>query len=283
MKSIVLNALLVLPLLQAGCIGQIEADEGVAADLANVDVLRPAGVPTDNGNVVTNLVNAPLFTDSTIRSVLLGRQLATSSLDSAVRDSVCGHAESRTQMKFIVQCALGPSSTVAIDCDSSRDFLVQGKIGLATEWETGSCTTAACQEWVSACVIAHSNALGSAVQIKLNAAPLPDSSSDASFQKPEGAYFGNVFRNNGGQQIYGCYMGSSPARMARVCGTSASSLTPLCDVFSAPLNTPIRRCGDVCSAWNNGGTPAVSYDDFFTGCAVGSSAYAARVVTVFRQ
>jgi alpha-tubulin suppressor-like RCC1 family protein len=77
-----------------------------------------------------------------------------------------------------------------------------------TWWETGKCDKS-CQRWVSACVLARTNAYGVHVQISMRApanappaikkalAPSPGQDGNPSettlFSKPEGAYYGNIF------------------------------------------------------------------------------------------
>jgi hypothetical protein len=78
---------------------------------------------------------------------------------------------------------------------SGSPYLYEGALGLAPQWATGSCNQA-CQEWVSACVLARVNAYGEPIQISLrgdNRALSVTASERSAFNVREGAYFGNIF------------------------------------------------------------------------------------------
>src|SRR5262249_41048029 len=70
-------------------------------------------------------------------------------------------------LEYMVSCALaaGQSVEVAVDGDV---VVYEGSLGLAPQWGEahGECD-AACQGWVSACLIARTNFLGESVQISL--------------------------------------------------------------------------------------------------------------------
>jgi hypothetical protein len=70
-------------------------------------------------------------------------------------------------VRYLVECTLplGRSITKA-DPVHGGTITFEGYVGLAAEWETSACDPA-CQEWVSACLLARSNALGRSISIEM--------------------------------------------------------------------------------------------------------------------
>ncbi|NUN13777.1 MAG: hypothetical protein HUU55_09080 [Myxococcales bacterium] len=106
--------------------------------------------------------------------------------------------------KYLVECALPPDAVVTISGDSEV-FEFFGDMDLGEGWQTGPCDEA-CQEWVSACLLARTNAYGIPVQIYLTGAkpglgPLLPEDADTYFVR-EGAFYGNLFHSPGRQ--YAC-------------------------------------------------------------------------------
>ena len=91
-----------------------------------------------------------------------------------------------------MRCAL-PATRKITKVYSGVTYNFAGGIGLAPEWETGACGIA-CQELVSACMMAHINTKGQHIGLWM----VGDSpalgwgyTSDYPFQ--EGSFFGNIF------------------------------------------------------------------------------------------
>jgi hypothetical protein len=105
---------------------------------------------------------------------------------------------------YIVGCAL-PFETTLTLTRGDRTLEFEGSLGLAPEWADGPCEEA-CQEWISACMLARTNAFGLPVDIytdgphpHLEAITRPDRDG-ASVR--EGAFFGNLFQSP--QRQYAC-------------------------------------------------------------------------------
>lgn len=95
----------------------------------------------------------------------------------------------------VLECAL-PFETQLVVGEGDRAVTFNGYWGLAPEWAEGPCEEA-CQEWVSACLLARTNAYGLPVSIyvdgdnpTLRALVTPDRQG---FTVREAAYYGNVF------------------------------------------------------------------------------------------
>jgi hypothetical protein len=99
-------------------------------------------------------------------------------------------------LNTIIECAL-PFQTELTVGEGDRATTFVGQLGLAPEWLDGPCEEA-CQEWVSACMMARTNAYGLPVDIffvaenehlqALNVAP-----ADRGFGVREAAFYGNLF------------------------------------------------------------------------------------------
>src|SRR6185503_10953656 len=101
-------------------------------------------------------------------------------------------AEGRKTVEYLVRCAL-PSTRKITKAYAGVTYTFAGGIGVAPEWETGSCGTA-CQEWISACMLAHVNTKGQHIGLWMvgsNPALGWGYTSDYPFQ--EGSFFGNIF------------------------------------------------------------------------------------------
>jgi len=126
-------------------------------------------------------------------------------------------------MQYVYSCAMPPDQHMTITIDhpgadgglSSEVVHFDGALGLAPEWgaaDNASCNEA-CQRWVSACLLARTNAYGEHVKLSLRAPrasldadgqdrtkllvlssdPDPTKDEVTAYPLREGAYFGNVF------------------------------------------------------------------------------------------
>ncbi|HEY5945497.1 MAG TPA: hypothetical protein VIV40_08395, partial [Kofleriaceae bacterium] len=109
----------------------------------------------------------------------------------------------RQVLQKIYSCAMpkGVEKTLTV---GSTSITLKGEIGLAPTWDTvgGTCDET-CQRWISACLIARTNAYGVTVDISMRApANAPDSIKQAlavtdaemaAYPLREGAFYGNLF------------------------------------------------------------------------------------------
>lgn len=96
---------------------------------------------------------------------------------------------------YVVRCALPASDSITVRDFTGRLVRLNGELGLAPQWKTGFCDTT-CQEWVTACLMALTNASGEHVTIELSSpAPSIGSGHSAAFPQQEGAFYGNVFES----------------------------------------------------------------------------------------
>jgi hypothetical protein len=108
-------------------------------------------------------------------------------------------------LKYIYACAMRPDQSTSIDRGADKPPLVlTGQVGLWPEWgEDGGTCDETCQRWVSACVLARTNAYGTPVEVSLRAPDnAPQKIKDAlkvtederrTFTLREGSFYGNIF------------------------------------------------------------------------------------------
>lgn len=103
-------------------------------------------------------------------------------------------ADNRDVVKYLVECALPEGSSVTLS-DANGTYTFDGAIGLAPGWAT-TAPSASEKRWVSACLLARTNAYGVSVSISMrgsNAALGVDSAEAAAYGLREGAFWGDVF------------------------------------------------------------------------------------------
>jgi hypothetical protein len=99
----------------------------------------------------------------------------------------------RDTLSYLVRCALPAGHSIIKKDQFGVSYKFTGQIGVAPEWETGACGKD-CQEYVSACLLAHINTTGQHVAIWLvgdNPAIGWGQNTDYPYQ--EGSFFGNIF------------------------------------------------------------------------------------------
>jgi hypothetical protein len=104
--------------------------------------------------------------------------------------------DGRKTVEYLVRCALPAGRSVSKYDENSILHTYPGLLGVAPEWETSVCDTA-CQERLSACMLAHLNTTGISVPIYLVGSdeefPSIGPALDDEFPKQESAFYGNIF------------------------------------------------------------------------------------------
>jgi hypothetical protein len=144
-------------------------------------------------------------------------------------------------------------------------------LGFAPEWETGACGNA-CQEYVSACLMAHVNTAGAHIPLWLDAYnPNVGWGQSASYPHQEGSFFGNIFVSP--PKAYYCNgkdfdQGVVPGRL----GASQPG-APYVNPYTKGWGWKSTYCKDNCTSADN---PHAA--DGYKACAGHNN-----VVTVFRK
>jgi hypothetical protein len=139
--------------------------------------------------------------------------------------------------EYVVECAL-PANKSITKSVSGQTVELYGLLGLAPEWENGDCDED-CQEWVSACLLARTNAEGETVTIWMKGDHAALDWSAPVGAVLEAGFYGNLFAAP--EAEYLC-KGSSQAvvaarREGRTCSSSNS-----CDFTTYTNCTNHSRC-----------------------------------------
>jgi hypothetical protein len=165
-------------------------------------------------------------------------------------------AENREVVSYLVQCALPEGASVTLS-DANGTYTFDGAIGLAPNWAT-TAPSASEKRWVSACLLARTNAYGASVAISLRgptAVLAVDAAEASAYGLREGAFWGDVFAD---EMIANACPG--PLKLAdsqastlplRACAVSTDGVTTTCGhSYGGP-------CASACSDSNGN----------YTGCA----------------
>ncbi len=165
-------------------------------------------------------------------------------------------------LSYIATCALDEGQTLTA-MSTGQSF--SGNLGLATQWANGSCDQS-CQGWVSACLLAHANALGQEVSISprgSNTSLSWNSGIEKKYSYQEAAFYGNLFLPTGQRVMQACSgiglyeadpgdNGASEFLQGRICGAGA------CEFSYAGLCQDSQLTGlpgfeeNVCSSFRDG-------------------------------
>ncbi len=177
--------------------------------------IRAQAAPTTAGPIAPPLTSNGFYAQLGTQALAqAGLQTIDGYVDSLLDDPAAAYG-----FNYIVGCALPVGTKLTLEKDGRKvDF--EGSLGLAPEWATGPCELA-CQEWISACMLARTNAYGLPVSIYTDG-PHPHLQAITRADRDgnsvrEGAFFGNLFVSP--QRQYAC-RGDGDDRLAltwRVC------------------------------------------------------------------
>src|SRR4029078_755186 len=111
----------------------------------------------------------------------------------AMQNGLMTTSAGRTTVEYIVRCALSADQTVVQKDQNGVSYTFKGQLGFAPQWKDGGCDTD-CQEYVSACLMAHVNTSGNHVPlfvVSQNSSVGWELSAD--YPNQEGSFFGNLF------------------------------------------------------------------------------------------
>ncbi|HWN72141.1 MAG TPA: hypothetical protein VNM90_31095, partial [Haliangium sp.] len=165
-----------------------------------------------NAITMNALTTNALTTNAANLRALIASKLADASFESGSLSEALWDPSAQQVMAYLVSCALAPGQSVTWRPASSVGpppavSTWEGALGLCPQWHEGSITgDAACQELVSACLLARNNAFGVEVQISLRGRDTSEAyfgSSDVLvgdvvhpehelYRWSEGAFYGNI-------------------------------------------------------------------------------------------
>jgi hypothetical protein len=179
-----------LPLVLVGC-AELDGDVGADIGVDDEAITAENGLPVVNGLVVSNgfpsINGLPASNGLSLSS---GLSTATG---LASGSGLMTTALGRTQIGYLVRCALPATASITKKDQYGKSYTFQGLLGLAPQWMTSVCDTN-CQEQVSACMLAHVNTAGIRVPLWIvSNHPAVGWGQDPEFPNHEGSYFGNIF------------------------------------------------------------------------------------------
>lgn len=222
----------------------------------------PADVPkiAGSGSFRTNAMS---FNAMSFNSLLLhaNAQLADYSLAQVVasgsvfQQDLIADPYAREFMDYLVSCALEDGDSVSWSGGGLSETW-EGALGLCPEWGW-SAPGQECQELVSACLLARTNAYGQSVEISLRGqyidnTPLPlEPTETVDYPWQEGGFFGNVFCEDCVDPSIDMFVWEGRLYYRyRVSGTSEGRYVDVaCDSYVGLPEPEARRLRDQCH-WN---------------------------------
>jgi hypothetical protein len=213
-------------------------------------------------------------------------------------------AEGRKTVEYMVRCALPEGSTLTKQDQFGTSYTFQGSLGFAPGWATGKCDPK-CQEYVSACMMAHINTAGVHIPLWIVAPPANIGwSLSPDYPNQEGTFFGNIFTpgTHGGDptKIQAFYCNGSGYNIDTVPGRIGANQVgaPYTNPFLAnggdgycadtcvPSDAPYADSGfKACNGWNN---PVTTYrraatGGTITGTGTGTAAVLTATITKYSE
>jgi hypothetical protein len=115
----------------------------------------------------------------------------TSLLDDGIRTAT-----------YLVECALAADQSITkTRTADGQTFVLEGRLGLAPEWEDEECDED-CQQWVTACLLARTNVTGESVALWLSADhPAIGLGHGVEYPLHEATFYGNLFQDPAGRHL----------------------------------------------------------------------------------
>ncbi len=207
-----------------------------------------------NKLATNKLATNKLATNGLLTVELLEGPLRTAAIADTVPAEALADEFVQDVLEYMVGCALAPEQSVEVDV-AGEHRVYRGALGLAPAWgaEAGACD-GACQGWVSACLIARTNAEGVSRPISLlgdHPGLVPSADESRDFDIEEATYFGDLFGPD--KTMYACVPAGADAPV-RTCGDDAAG----CAIAI------VGACEDVCDAAGCRGADGVVYGEHIT-------------------
>ncbi len=194
-KTTWVAASLALAMALGGC--QAGGGDAATPDDSEAALATTNGLSMLNGLSMTNgLSGNGLSGNGLSGNGLSGNGLLMNPLKTGIlaSGSMMNTAAGQSTMGYIVRCALPSNHTITAKDSNGKSYSFAGAIGVAPEWETGTCNTT-CQERMTGCLLAHVNTSGVHIPIWLDSEGAIGWGQNSSYPFQEGSFFGNVFTN----------------------------------------------------------------------------------------
>ena len=199
--------------------------------LASACVDQPDHV--DLGELESEVVaNNKLSANKLSANQLSANKLSANKLsaNSLANTQLVATESGREVLSYIVSCALPYGQRIVIGA-----YSFDGSIGLAPAW-ANRLPTVAERRWVTACLLARTNAFGITVELSLrgpHSALATSLGESVGYTLVEGAFYGDLF-DPAGARLYACAAEVHDANLAlstqalRACATSSDGITTGC-------------------------------------------------------
>jgi hypothetical protein len=201
-------------------------------------------------------------------------------------------AAGRRTVSYLVRCALASGDSLVKADSSGTQYTFPGSIGLCPAWKSGGISTNfSCQEFISACLMAHLNTAGIHIPIWLDAdptkTPIGWGMDKVNYPYQEGTFFGNIlitgeYNHANAHAPVGFYcdgdgfaQGSNGVVAGRI-GDTAS------DVYSNPWGSG-ALCKNSCTGQFSLGAGVQSDPDGYVNCGVPNIPTFNNMITVWRN
>jgi hypothetical protein len=161
----------------------------------------------------------------------------------------------RTQVAYLVRCALPAGASIVKQDQYGVSYTFTGLLGMGPGWQNGACDQA-CQENVSACMLAHVNTAGVHVPLWLvSPNPAVGWGLDSTYPNQEATFFGNIFTMN----AHG--VGTNVLPMYYCAGPQVKTSPPTGRLGSAQVSPPyVDVFGTQYATCTSGGVAATPAD-----------------------
>ncbi|HEU4412789.1 MAG TPA: HYR domain-containing protein [Polyangiaceae bacterium] len=195
----------------ASSAGRLTAPNGMTQNSLSSNALFQNAL-FQNSLMQNSLMQNSLMQNSLMQNGLLSGVLWQDALwqqSPAAREALRANANTRDLLKYVYECAMGPEQSTVLDPGpGGANLELHGLVGLAPGWgKSGGACDESCQRWVTACVLARTNAYGVKVDLSMRApddapahikAALAVTAEErAAYPLREGAFYGNLFRQEG--------------------------------------------------------------------------------------
>lgn len=205
-------------------------------------------------------------------AALAASQLTIGKLDSAHAAAMAPNTYAAGVLSYAVGCALAGTQSITFTVNGTQ-YTYPGAFGIATAWTSRALTTTEAS-WVSACILARVNLTSTSVTISARGAQTGYATTTSElndYKIEEGAFWGNVFTDQGSVVGYAC------DGVDQAANDTYADL-PLRQCAQPSATTGITPCGfnyaGLCSA-------VCATTGTYSGCAFGGGAASAQVVTTF--
>jgi hypothetical protein len=147
--------------------------------------------------------------------------------------------------KYLVRCALKSDKSLSVKDYTGTVVTMWGELGLANTWDTEPCDKA-CQEKLSACMLAFTNGTGQHINVVMAANDTVLGPGAPAGWDQEGAFFGNIFFGSDEAEKGGAFWCAGKATVSSHIGWIQPNDTPrFCEGYPAddcPYEMAFQTC-----------------------------------------